>query len=250
MPSTYFITDCWVVGYASIWIQKAASMAGRWTLVVAAALTAKRSAWQGDSADTMRAMRPLFTHAILIVFALAAAATAQTMPQRGYEPVDQTVEDIDPLGVSLRQREAGLNVTGEQGNVFRRIDPRGPADNRLLLVNQGVFAEFDRSNYAALIDRRNERVRIFQLIPANTVFHIGMPKAPTTGQLPAPYNPGQVDGRVTQRYVESSTSWAASEEPTQTHQELVVQQRAVVVAALDRIAKSPPVSQTGAKQQP
>jgi hypothetical protein len=99
------------------------------------------------------------------------------MEERGYRPVDQLAEDVDPLQKSLRLHEDGLQTTGERSNVFR---PRLPQDAggraadqpRLLYVAEGVVAEFDRSIYAIDLRRR----RILQVIPPNTVFHVGVPE--------------------------------------------------------------------------
>lgn len=110
----------------------------------------------------------------------ASISIGQTLQERGYRPVDQLVEDIDPLNRSFREREAGLYEFGQHNNVFQRINPdphpfREQEQRRLYFINRGVVAEFDQSQYFIVKD--DERTAILQLIPPNTVFHIGLPDA-------------------------------------------------------------------------
>jgi len=169
--------------------------------------------------------------------AMALPAGAQTIEQRGYRPVDQTIEDVDPLAVSLRRIEPGLLTVGGGTDVFRRIVPGEPSaddsgDGRLYYVNYGVVAEFDQSQYIRLFDRRGRPAGTAQAIPPNTVFHIGLPDNPAVTQAgdssPAP---GQVSGRVDGRFepVDPPTAVSAS------YEQLVHAQRAAVIGALGRI---------------
>jgi hypothetical protein len=115
----------------------------------------------------------------------------QALEQRGYEPVDQLIEDIDPLQVSLRQQVSGLDETGERVSVFRPTEQRG---GRLYYVQRGVVAEYDRSQYGI-----TGRGNLLQMIPPNTVFHLSLPdstKASATAARQAPVNPYQVNGLV------------------------------------------------------
>ena len=128
-----------------------------------------------------------------------ADVSAQTVEQRGYRPVDQTVDDVNPGQVSLREREGGLKTTGERNNVFRRASPdtAGPTverkSDRLYYISPGVIAEFDRSEYA-----HHRRAGILQFIPPGAVFHLGMPneaEAEQASTLPPP--PELIDDRMT-----------------------------------------------------
>ncbi len=183
--------------------------------------------------------------AVLAVLVFVGGAAAQTVEQRGLRPVDQTVEDVDPLGVSLRRHDAGLRTTGERGNVFRYIDPREPTDGsadpnaqRLFYMSRGVTAEFDRSQYGILIDQRNRSATVLQLIPPNTVFHIGPPPArPPRDAGPAPLGDGQIDGRVTEAPTDHHATAGDSSRRDVSHDELAIGQRAVVLAALHRMAR-------------
>lgn len=186
-----------------------------------------------------------------LIAGLACDARGQTVEQQGLVPVDQTIEDTDPLGVSLRQREGGLNIVGEQGTVFRRLDSR-PGDPRvsqqrsdkLYYISNGVVAEFDRSDYLKVTDTERGRSRVFQLIPPNTVFYIGKPPAPEAQAEPQPaYLPHQIDGRFTPRgpvrIEDLPTRRARSSAEREQHGEIAMHQRAVVLQALQRIAQPP-----------
>jgi hypothetical protein len=167
-------------------------------------------------------------------FVFAGLSQAQTMEQQGYRPVDQTIEDIDPLGVSLRKVEPGLLTIGERTNVYRRIVPgQTPYDQqqtgRLYFISYGVIAEYDQSQYIYLYDRKGRPAGIAQSIPPNTVFHLGLPKNGVMKSADLPLAPGQVNGRIT---------GLLDSEPVPnervSYDQLVRRQREVVVGALRR----------------
>lgn|GEM_PF-4314953 len=185
-------------------------------------------------------------------------ALAQTVEQQGLRPVDQMVEDIDPTQVSLRRENAGLATIGERQNVFRRIvpdaGPYSPGSQRLYFISYGIVAEFDRSQYGLL--RKNDKPTgaILQIIPPNTVFHVGLPAPIKPALDPDAIVPGMVRGRVdarvhsppqaggpvTGRWIMPSQSREIDREQadTQRYQEMLVAQRGLVVAAIGRIARS------------
>ena len=181
-----------------------------------------------------------------------APAFAQTVQQQGLRPVDQRVADIDPTQVSLRHEYSGLSTIGERQNVFRRIvpgaGPYAPSSRRLYFVSYGVVAEFDRSEYAM-----TRKGAILQFIPPNTVFHIGLPAAPK----PKLDSDTPVRGRVRAR-VDAMVRWVPSYDAAVTgrpvsfsqsrrndrnevaahrYHEMLVAQRGMVVAAIDRISR-------------
>jgi hypothetical protein len=188
-----------------------------------------------------------------LLAALAAPAAGQTVEAQGFRPVDQRVEDVDPLAVSLRQEQTGLRTTGERNNVFRRVDPFGgddaPVDpRRLYYISEGVVAEFDRSDYAAL-SLRDRRV-IVQLIPPNTVFHVGLPRTPQpiTGFDARPPSPllvsGRLDGQVNPATAASGPGRFA-DSPTFAQRQAdyaatAAAQRAITLRSLDRLAGATP----------
>jgi hypothetical protein len=115
--------------------------------------------------------------AVAMVLAIVAAAHgrvgAQTLTDRGYQPVDQITEDIDPLSRSLRRLDPGL---AEQGGPASRVYRRAGHPHKLYYVEQGFTAEYDRSSYSWFRVTKKEW-KLFQLIPPNTVFHLGLPRA-------------------------------------------------------------------------
>jgi len=192
-----------------------------------------------DYADTMAMMRLRLT-ILLAGFGLlisTGAAVAQSVEEMGYRPVDQTVEDIDPLGVSLRKVDPGLLTVGERTNVYRRIVPgqtpyEQPQSDRLYFVSYGVVAEYDQSQYIYMFDRKGRPAGIAQKIPPNTVFHLGLPEQDVTPTTEPPLNPGQVSGRVNGE-VEAAPP---AGDDSVSYDRLVQMQRAVVVGALQRAA--------------
>ncbi len=137
--------------------------------------------------------------------ALAAPAAGQTIENRGYRPIDQLRDDVDPLSRSLRRSDAGLSTTGERQNVYRAGDA---ADGRLYYLARGVIAEFDRSDYAL-----TRRGRILQLAPPNLVYHIDPPKAAQPhDDSPIALTDQMLDGRVDGRVRAEVNNRAAPEE--------------------------------------
>jgi hypothetical protein len=190
----------------------------------------------------LRLFIPKYGLVALCMLWASPMVVGQTLAERGYEPVDQVVDDVDPLAVSLRSREPGLDATGQHHNVFRRIEGDGADRDRLYFIHEGIVAEFDRSEYRAIIDEGSNRRLIYQLIPPNTVFHIGLPPADAlrSGQWGDELLLGQVDGRVAPPEIQT----APSPVPPPVHRpatgsryrELVLTQRSTVVAALQRVA--------------
>lgn len=127
-----------------------------------------------------------------------APAPGQTIEDRGFRPVDQFVDDMDPLSRSLRYIDPGLDATGQFSNVYRRILPDGTESQKLYLITPGITGEFDQSIY-----RRNSKGRVRQLVPSgiqfNTVNLLGntskQPAANEPALEPTSLN-GQVDGQV------------------------------------------------------
>ena len=130
--------------------------------------------------------------------ACTLSAAAQTLEQQGFKPIDPLIDDVDPLSISLRQHSLELkNDGGGKQRYFRRTIPGDPLTGRqskskIYLIDRGVVAEFDRSDYAL-----GDKGRVFSLIPPNTVFHLGIPKeetAPKTPHLPPP--PEMINRRI------------------------------------------------------
>jgi hypothetical protein len=156
---------------------------------------------------------------VLLLLVSSRGVMGQTIEQRGYVPVDQTVDDVDPLARSLRLFDAGLDVTGQHNNVFRSpSDPEG----RLIYVQRGTIAEFDRSVYA--YTRKGE---VLQFTPPGIVYHLSVPdpnelkKASKADDLPdsAMLVKGRVNGMVdgaaqnANTSGESMPSWNAGTPP-------------------------------------
>lgn len=186
----------------------------------------------------------------LLIGGAAGVVQAQSLGQKGYQSVEQVVGDIDPLHVSQRQVETGLGEFGQGSSVFRRIDPTGPAGNRLYFITPGFIAEYDRSSYFDFEDKHGNNYTA-QEVPANTVFRIGLPPAPEAPRRdPVPgMVDAQVDGRSDGRRRTGPAPIDASMRQAPAPVERVrwmqylqarVAQRQAVAQAMDRLAAAKP----------
>jgi len=123
--------------------------------------------------------------AFLIAFlGMCALAAGQSRPQ--LRPVDQAVEDLDGLAVSLRRMGKGIRSDGEQTSLFKYPQPAvGSALTRPYLhVAPGVIARIDRPDYLVFAGTRDKRILLkenvapkvdgmfIEVIPPNTIFEL------------------------------------------------------------------------------
>lgn len=205
--------------------------------------------------------------AVVLAPGLISSASAQSPTQRGFEPVEQQVEDTDPLSRSLRRVEPGLiNNTGQDSRVFRKKGGegqqggQGPGSSpRYYYIGRGVVAEFDRSEYVRF-GRQGEYVA--ETIPPNTVFHIGYPpdreqtgnaeqqgsnggEAPSPRRIDARVQPGGIgmeastDGSGT-RSIGPLHSPGARRSVWETYRRLRQVQQRSVMRAIDRALEEAP----------
>lgn len=182
--------------------------------------------------------------------AIGAAATlpagAQSLPQKGYEAVEQRVGDVDPLHLSMRKVESGLYEYGQGSSVFR-----GPDAKRLYYITQGFSLSYDRSQYFEFEDKRGNPY-VGQEVPPNTVFHLGLPQQPQAAapRAPSPYAvDAHIDGRATGRRqvfaAESPVGYDqphAARRPMDQWDQYVASRQAqcdAVIAAIDRVMNQP-----------
>ena len=123
---------------------------------------------------------PRFAIAILAL-SLTSTVVGQSDDLR---PLDQRVEDTSPLSRSLRTIERGLRAPTGVNQVYRFP---GQEDLYMRIIG-GIHAVFPQSAYSS---GRNGPV---PLIPAGTIFYIGLPDLGPTGQ--ADPSAPQDDGRV------------------------------------------------------
>lgn len=102
--------------------------------------------------------------AMIPLATLASTATAQT-PSR-LVPVDQRIEDVSPLGLSLR----AMQPTLREPNNFQELYRFRGDDENLVRAQGGLYLVFQRSIYGS-----DKKGNVFPLIPPNTVFYIGPP---------------------------------------------------------------------------
>ena len=115
-------------------------------------------------------MTPLVALSVGWMGALAAAQQAGApegfvFRESGVVPIDQAVEDYNPLSASLRQVDGGLGISGAFDRVFRLPGKNG----RLMRVQGGLYAIFDESVYT-----EGEQGLSVE-VPSNTMFWIGPP---------------------------------------------------------------------------
>ncbi len=95
---------------------------------------------------------------------LVSGATAQTPSM--LVPVDQRIEDVSPLGLSLRQMQPTLR----EPNNFQELYRFRGDDENLVRAQGGLYLVFQRSIYGS-----DKNGNVYPLVPPNTVFYIGPP---------------------------------------------------------------------------
>ena len=168
---------------------------------------------------------------ILALFPAVVWAQAHTP----WTPVDQTVEDLDQLGTSLRRVEGGLRLDGEQTSLFRapapgldpgQYGPAAPGQPQYYRIGPGFVARVDRLDYVVRLGRKKIGFNVkpgadgqfIDLISSGAVFELAprhvvpgtplLPESVTASQGPryndAPpppdtYQDHRIDGRVNGR---------------------------------------------------
>ena len=138
---------------------------------------------------------------------LATAASGGAMPPQQLQPVDQAVEDLDPLATSLRRIEPGLDKYGQHSSLFRRVG-RGDEPNRVPVyfrIGPGFTARVDRIDYIVRDDENGLTVneapkaegQFIELIGPNTVYELSPITTPRRPEMPPPSR-HEVDNRIWQ----------------------------------------------------
>lgn len=117
---------------------------------------------------------------ILMVVGVTHVVWAQ-VPEE-FQPVDQAVEDLDPLATSLRRVEKGLRYDGEHTNLFKvfELDAGPDSQPTYYRIGPGVTARVHRLDYLVRTGEKglalNIKTRLdgefIELIPADTVFEL------------------------------------------------------------------------------
>lgn len=129
----------------------------------------------------------------LSVLLSGGRAAAQTPAERGFVPVEQRVDDLDPLARSQRQVQNGIGYDGRSSWVYRKPGDR----DKLYYMRPGVTAEYDsRSEYVRIYDGYDRTRAIFQMIPSNTRFLIDPPTAKEPATVPREDPPQMVQARI------------------------------------------------------
>lgn len=102
--------------------------------------------------------------AVIVLATLPSAATAQTPSP--LVPVDQRIEDVSPLGLSLRQ----MPPTLREPNNFQELYRFRGDDENLVRAQGALYVVFQRSIYGS-----DKKGNVYPLFSPNTVFYIGPP---------------------------------------------------------------------------
>jgi hypothetical protein len=127
---------------------------------------------------------------ILTVLVVAPAAAERTSVD--LEPIDQTIEDVSVLSMSLREIEPGLRQPNDFSRVFRI-----PGKQDMFMRQQGgLYAVFPESVYG--VDKKG---KLLAVVPNDTTFYIGRPPMldaeATPGDPPADgLRQGRIDLRI------------------------------------------------------
>jgi hypothetical protein len=129
---------------------------------------------------------------ILTVLMAAPAAAGRTAVD--LDPIEQSIEDVSVLSMSLREIEPGLRQPNDFARVFRV-----PGRDGLFMRQQGgLYAVFPESVYKA-----DKKGKLRAVVPSDTMFYIGRPTLldaePTPDDAPAPgLRLGRIDLRIDQ----------------------------------------------------
>ncbi len=130
---------------------------------------------------------------------------AQAQDDTQWQPVDQTVSDLDLRASSARRVEQGIGVYGQTGSLYRRPDTGpgwfvngNPISQQYQLREPGFTAWIDRPDYlvqnplgdVGLNIAPSQDRRFIDLVPPNTVFDL----VPSTSRAFVPYTDIYDDG--------------------------------------------------------
>ncbi len=157
-----------------------------------------------------RASRPIL---LAVLLAAVGVHTSPAVADEGtqWEPVDQSVSDLDLRATSSRRVEQGIGVYGQTGSLYRRPETGSgwplqgqPLSQQYQLREPGVTAWIDRPDYLVqdpfgelkLNIAPSQDGRFIDLIPPNTVFDL----SPTTSNGFVPYTDIYDDGLGSTRF--------------------------------------------------
>jgi hypothetical protein len=135
--------------------------------------------------DSLTAATILAGATTLLAGAVSAQVPTGTTPKPRFQGVEQLVEDVSPLAVSLRSFQTDLRQPSGFESVYRAPDD-GTGRERLMRIDGALAATFPQSVYAPLYVRerfmvflqRDRKIGDVPTVPAGTVFHIGLPEPP------------------------------------------------------------------------
>jgi hypothetical protein len=134
-------------------------------------------------------------HRLPLVLALAVVAPAVAQPASvDPEPLDQAVEDLSQLSMSLREIDPGLQQPTDFARVFRV-----KGGDELYRQQGGLYAVFPESRYS--VKAVKKKLQLQPVIPPDTVFYIGRPalldpEPPPAGPRPKCLVQCRIDARV------------------------------------------------------
>lgn len=152
---------------------------------------------------------------LLAALCVPGYLSAQTNRDAQWQPVDQTVSDLDLRAASTRRVEQGIGVYGQSGSLYYRGDrPAGydgfgqPLTQQYQLRQPGVTAWLDRPDYLVIDQQGEMKLNItpgpgggaIGMVPPNTVFDL-VPRAQTPiVPYAEPYGDGWDLNSVNTRY--------------------------------------------------
>ncbi len=123
--------------------------------------------------------------ALAITLSLPSAMLSMSLaaPPEGWQPIDQGVGDLDPLGISQRQVSVGLRNNGEQTSLFQVTTPgprSGLEQTAQYRIGPGFRVRVERMEYL-VVDREGkiqfnqapgEDGRFLEMVGANAVYEL------------------------------------------------------------------------------
>jgi hypothetical protein len=210
-----------------------------------------------------RASRPILL-AVSVTTVVAHLSYVFADESTQWDPVDQSVSDLDLRATSTRLVEQGIGVYGQAGSLYRRSgagsewsDTGQPLTQQYQLRMPGVTAWLDRPDYLVVDPLGEMKLNVapsqdgqfIDLIPPNTVFDLAPPTRGGFVPYPDVYDDGLGSTRINSR-IDGWLGTPVSSQPGQVWRPMPRAHRLPPHLMAERASQTPAVSgPTGAWEE-
>jgi hypothetical protein len=206
----------------------------------------------------------LILRAVFVTTVVANLSFALADESIQWDPVDQSVSDLDLRATSTRLVEQGIGVYGQAGSLYRRSgagsqwsDTGQPLTQQYQLRMPGVTAWLDRPDYLVVDPLGEMKLNVapsqdgqfIDLIPPNTVFDLAPPTRGGFVPYPDIYDDGMGSTRINSR-IDGWGDTPVTSQPVQVWRPMPRGHRLPPHLMAERASRTPAVSgTTGAWEQ-